>query len=200
MVGQLKGAFGVALVVGAIALLAVPAFAAADQTIHVKRGGKVFTVVVAGNPRPSDLDAIREAKMSPPPPSGGARASYARSLCGRSVRSHDNCGTVPAQGMLENQAQYRGKGTVRVCAISAVANRTYPNGDPRYAWRGSCGNNSASAELISFYNTPGYTVPGWWINNTVVNASPYTHTIWQVLTSSVNPPYAGVCQFEAPCW
>lgn len=111
--------------------------------------------------------------------------------------SNQSCGNVPTDFTDSNAAEYRGKGTVRVCALESRANHFYPNGDPGYPWVGACGNNSA------WIATPGWMYTnlndGWWINNAVVNASPYTHTIWQSIDYIWTPPQSGVCGFEVQC-
>jgi hypothetical protein len=179
------------------ALLAMPAAASADRTIHLQREGQTITVVVGGHPRASDLEAIKTAHY-PAPTTGGAGASTAAhtQFCGRSVLANQSCGNVPTDFSYSNGVEYRGKGTVRVCALISLANHFYPNGDPRYPWVGQCGNNVAAI------STPGwmYTYPndGWWTNNAVVNASPWTHTIWQDI-GFLPFSAAGVCGFDVQC-
>jgi hypothetical protein len=188
---------GAAIALLGTALLAMPAAASADRTIHLQREGRTITVVVRGHPRVSDLQAIKSAP-SVEPTAGGASASTAAhtQFCGRSVLANQSCGNVPTDFSSSNGAEYRGKGTVRVCALISLANHFYPNGDPRYPWVGQCGNNVAGI------GTPGwmYTNPGdgWWTNNAVVNASRWTHTIWQNIAFL---PFstAGVCWFEVQC-
>jgi hypothetical protein len=182
-----------------VALLTMPSAASADRSVHLQRGGQTITIAIQGHPRASDLTAIKTAVGR----TGGASASAAvTNFCGRSVLSGQNCGNVPTDWPEWNTARYLGRGTVRVCAVSAIANHFYPNGDPRFAWIGACGNNEAGigeAPLWSNRNYGGPTNPdGWWINNTVVNASPWTHTIHQHIDFL---PFssAGVCWFEVQC-
>jgi hypothetical protein len=112
------------------------------------------------------------------------------------VLSNQNCGNVPAEFPNTVYAEYRGRGTVRVCVVVARANHFYPNGDPSYPWAGRCANNTASIYAPNYmYSNPN---DGSWINTTVVNASPWTHTIWErIYWWPVSG--AGVCWFEVRC-
>jgi hypothetical protein len=178
-----------------LVLLALPSAAGAAAAVHVEEGEQTYTVIVQGHPRASDLRAIQAANYAPPA-RGGARASSSRTFCNRSVLSNQSCGNVPTEFSDSNAASYGGRGTVRVCALMSRGSTAYPNGDPHYPWIGKCSNNSA------YIATPGwmYTYPndGAWINNAVVNASPWTHTIKQTIDFL---PFstAGVCWFEVQC-
>jgi hypothetical protein len=199
MVGQFKPrrrSFPFALL-GILALLAtLPATAGAARKVQVQQDGQTYRVVVRGNPTASDLKAIKTASYRPSQRTGAMISSHLTWFCGRSVRSGEACGSVPTDFNSSNGAEYRGRGTVRVCAISARANHFYPNGDPRYAWVGSCGNNVAGVGMPGYMYS--YNNDGNWVNNTVVNASPWTHTIWEHINFL---PFstAGVCWFEVQC-
>ena len=184
-----------AIVLAVGALIAWPAAAGASRVVHFQRGGHTIEVVVKGQPRASDLRAIQRADYRG---SGGGATASRQNLqaCGRSVLSNQNCGNVPTDYSSWNEASYLGKGTVRVCAVSARANRFYPNGDPNYPWVGKCGDNSAGIGMPGWIYS--YPNDGNWINNTVVNASPWTHTIWERL-DFLPSSFAGVCGFDVQC-
>lgn len=200
MAGQFPTQIRVLVAFAVVGLLALPAAASAGRTIQFQRGDQAITVVVKGNPRPSDLRAIRKANYTAPataPARGVAKASsHITQFCGRSVLSNQNCGNVPTEFPNTVYAEYRGGGTVRVCAVVARANHFYPNGDPGYPWAGSCGNNDARIYAPNYMYS--YPNDGSWINTTVVNASPWTHTIWErIYWWPVSG--AGVCWVEVNC-